>query len=88
MIQISFRTVLRVYISIKRLIFDLASQNYYIKNVKIRGNVLLGNDCKILKTFKIGENSLIAINSVVKNDIIKNCIAKENLTAVVKYIYV
>lgn len=64
------------------------SDNYSIKNVKIGSNVWLGNDCKILKGVTIGENSIIAINSVVKNDIPKNCIAAGNPAVVVKYIEV
>jgi len=64
------------------------SDNYSIKDVKIGRNVWLGNVCKILKGVTIGDNSIIAIKSVVKNYIPRNCIAAGNPAVVVKYIEV
>jgi maltose O-acetyltransferase len=62
------------------------STNFSVKDVRIGDNVWIENDCKILKGVNIGDNSIIAINSVVKNDIPGNCIAAGNPAMVVKQI--
>ena len=62
---------------------DRLSDNYSIKDVTIGDNVWIGNDCKILKGVNIGNNSIISINSVVKNNIPENCIAAGNPAKVI-----
>lgn len=62
------------------------SSNFSIKDVIIGENVWIGNDCKILKGVTIGNNSIISINSVVKNNIPENCIAAGNPAKVISKI--
>lgn len=62
------------------------SSNFPVKDVRIGKNVWIGNDCKILKDVTIGDNTIIAINSVVKCNIPENCIAGGNPAIVIKQI--
>jgi maltose O-acetyltransferase len=43
--------------------------------IRIKNNVWIGNDVKILKNVTIGENSIIAAGSIVVSNIPANCIA-------------
>lgn len=54
------------------------------KKIKIGNNVWLGQYSRILKGVKIGDNTIIASNSVVTKDIPSDCIAAGNPAKIVK----
>lgn len=55
------------------------------KEIIIEDNVWIGANCLILGGVKIGMGSIIAANSVVKNDIPSMCIAAGNPAVVIKH---
>jgi acetyltransferase-like isoleucine patch superfamily enzyme len=52
--------------------------------IKIESNVWLGQYSRILKGVTIGENSIVASNSVVTKNVPKNCIVAGNPAIIVK----
>ena len=83
MIKLYYKTVSSFYISFKKIIFDLAPDNYSLKNIKIVSVVWLFNDYKIFEEISFAKNSIIAINSIVKNDIPMNYVASVNPAVIV-----
>jgi len=59
-----------------------------IGSIKIKDNVWIGTNAKIMKNITIGENSIIAAGSVVTKDVPENVIVAGNPAIVVKQVKV
>lgn len=57
-----------------------------VKPIKIGKNVWLGGGCYVLKGSVIGDNSIIAANSVVAGEIPANCVAAGSPAKVIKHL--
>lgn len=65
---------------------NMQNENIISKRIVIGDNVFIGSNCKILKGSRIGNNSIIGINSVVRGKVPENVIYAGNPGEIITYL--